>query len=146
MVSRKGDGRVRRGKAGEEAAQALLERSGYRIIDANVRFGAKSGLIGELDIVAWEGSTLCFVEVKSRTGTVGRVHPGEAVTPAKQRQIAQLALAYTARAGLLKDEGDGIDLRFDVVTVVLAPAGEGETAVVVRSARLWRGAFLAEAD
>ena len=79
------------GKVGEIEAVALLERRGYVVIDTNVRFGAKSGLIGELDVVAWNGDALCFVEVKTRRGAVGRVAPGENVTPAKQRQIARLA-------------------------------------------------------
>jgi putative endonuclease len=134
MASERGDGRQARGKAGEAAAQVLLERRGYRIIDANVRFGH----LGELDIVAWEGPTLCFVEVKTRRGVVGRVAPVEAVTPAKQRQIARLAMAYAARHGLLSGDAE-VPMRFDVVAVILAP-GPDET---VRHIELLRGAFLA---
>lgn len=125
------------GKVGEAAAVALLERRGYTVIDTNVRFGAKSGLIGELDIVAWNADTLCFVEVKTRRGTVGRVAPGENVTPAKQKQIARLARAYLAKSGLGDD--DSLSLRFDVVAVVMAP---GESGQVLR-AELLPGAFLA---
>jgi putative endonuclease len=138
VSSVKGDGRGARGRAGEEAAQALIERSGYRIVDTNVRFGRTSGLTGEIDIVAWDGPTLCFVEVKTRRGTPGRVFPEEAMTERKQRQIARLALAYAAKTDLLSGDSD-VGLRFDVVTVILAPGADDR----VRRAELWRGAFLA---
>lgn len=137
-ISTKGDGRGARGKTGEEAAQTLLERRGYRIVDINVRFGKTRGIRGELDIVAWDGPTLCFVEVKTRRGIPGRAQPGEAITPAKQRQIARLAVAYTAQSGLLEGDCD-IPLRFDVVSVVLSP---GEAGRVLQT-ELLPGAFLA---
>ncbi len=126
------------GRVGEIEAVALLERYGFQIVDTNVRFGAKSGLIGELDIVAWDGSVLAFVEVKTRRGVPGRVAPGESVTPAKQRQLARLAQAYLIKSQLGDDE-ETFSLRFDVVTVVLSP---GESGRVLRS-ELLRGAFLA---
>lgn len=136
MASTKGDGRGERGRRGEEAARALLERRGYRIVDVNVRFGAKLGLRGEIDIVAWDGPTLAFVEVKTRRAAGSApIAPAEAVTPAKQRQIAHLALAYAARYGLLEGE---IPLRFDVACVLLAWDGER-----VLRAELIPGAFLA---
>ncbi len=143
MASTKGDGRAASGRQGEEAAQELLERRGFRIVDTNIRFGKTRGLTGELDIVAWDGPTLCFVEVKTRrTGgqaaAAAAVAPGEAVTPAKQRQITRLAMAYAARHEL----SDDIPLRFDVVTVLLTPGDAG----TVRRADLYRGAFLASDD
>lgn len=138
MASTKGDGRAALGRLGEEAARDLLERRGYRIIDVNVRFGRKSGLVGELDIVAWDGPTLAFVEVKTRRARGDLiVSPVEAVTPAKQRQIATLALAYAARHGLCDD----IPIRFDVVAVVLDAPGAR-----TRSVDLLPGAFLAPDD
>lgn len=124
------------GAAGEAAAQALLRRRGYQIVATNVRFGPKSGLKGELDIVAREGATIAFVEVKARRGAPRRVAPAENVTPAKQRQIARLALAYAVREGLLGEEETS--LRFDVVAVWL-----DDTAERVLRAELIRGAFLA---
>jgi putative endonuclease len=131
-------GRLARGKVGEAAAQTLLEQRGYVIVDVNVRFGRSSGLIGELDIVAWDGATLCFIEVKTRRGSVGKVVPAENVTPAKQRQIARLALAYAAQNGMLDDDAE-IPMRFDVAAVYLAP---GEEATV-RHVELFPGAFVA---
>ncbi len=150
MASAAGDGRAGVGRAGEAAAQALLERSGYVIVDVNVRLSkTRGGLPGELDVIAWDGPVLCFVEVKTRRAAAERnggngVTPAEAVTPAKQRQIARLALAYANRHGLLADDGpNGVSLRFDVVSVVVAPAGAD---FVVRHADLIRGAFLAPDD
>jgi putative endonuclease len=127
------------GRAGEEAAVALLERRGYSVIDTNVRFGKRSGLIGELDIVAWDDGTLAFVEVKARRGRPGFVAPVENVTPAKQRQIARLALAYLTKMGLGDDEAGTFSVRFDVVSVVLATGESGRVARI----ELLKGAFLA---
>lgn len=131
------DDRKARGRIGEAFAQELLEREGYRIVDTNVRFGRKTGLIGEIDIVAWEGATLCIIEVKARRAG-GAFTPSEAVTPAKQLQIARLALAYANHHRLFEGP-DEIPLRFDVVTVGIS--GEGE-AMRCRG-RVLRGAFLA---
>jgi putative endonuclease len=124
-----------RGKHGEEVAQALLERAGYQIVDINVHFGAKSGLVGEIDIVAWEGKTLAFVEVKTRLS--GNELPLEAVTRHKQQQMTRLALAYVTEHGLM--DADDITLRFDVVALLLSPDGD-----FIRRKMLVRGAFLAE--
>ncbi len=131
------------GRAGEEEAVRLLEeRWGFRVVDTNIRFGSRrEGLPGEIDVVAWDGGTLCFVEVKSRRAGAGAA--AEGVTPAKQRQIARLALAYAARHGLLSDDADPVPLRFDVVAVTLSPGSTDGGAPAVRSARLLRGAFLA---
>ena len=106
------------GNAGEAAAVVFLEAQGYRIVDTNVRPGTRENRIpGELDIVAWDGDALCFVEVKTRTVTAGVISesPAEAVTGAKQRQIVRLALLYAAQSDLLA--GDDVPLRFDVVAV-----------------------------
>lgn len=136
------------GRIGEAAAQQLLERRGYRIVDVNVRFGKTRGLIGEIDIVAWDGPTLCFVEVKTRRQQ--RFFPGgspaEAVTPAKQRQITRLALAYAGQHELLAGDADEVALRFDVVSVVLSPGRDEEAPATVRRADLIQGAFLAPDD
>lgn len=135
------------GKQGEQIAQAYLEKLGFRIVDVNVRMGKKRGLLGELDIVAWEGDALCFVEVKTRRGTPGFVAPAEAVTPAKQKQIARLAVAYATENGLMHEAaGDGevnFCLRFDVVSVILA---HGEMDGIPRRIELIRGAFFAPPD
>lgn len=94
------------GRAGEDVACSYLEARGYRIVARNVRYS-----VGEVDIVARDGETLVFVEVRTRRS---REHDeiGETVTPAKQRRVTRAALRY-----LRKHPGPGRPLRFDVITV-----------------------------
>lgn len=132
------DARQVRGRVGEEAAQAYLERQGYTIVDINVRLRGKGMPRGELDVVAWDCATLCFVEVKTRQGRSNTV-PAEAVTLSKQRQISRLALTYAVLNGLLNDATE-IAFRFDVISVWLSPE-PGEMRI--NGIELIRGAFLA---
>ncbi|MDD5564192.1 MAG: YraN family protein, partial [Thermoanaerobaculaceae bacterium] len=69
------DRRRRVARGGETVAALLLRLKGYRIEARNWRCP-----LGEIDIVAWDGTTLVFVEVKTRTGT-GAGSPEDAVTP-----------------------------------------------------------------
>ena len=134
--------RKAKGNQGEAAAQALLERRGYQIVDVNVRFGSRrDGLPGEIDIIAWDGPALCFVEVKTRRFSTITTARG-AVTATKQRQIARLALAYAAHYGLLDAESDA-PLRFDVVAVTLAPERDDTKEARIQHTELLKGAFLA---
>jgi putative endonuclease len=130
----------RAGQVGEHLAQGYLEAMGYRIVDTNVHFGKTSGVTGELDIVAWEGGTLCFIEVKTRRATTYEQVPAAAVTPTKQRQLTRLATLYAIRNGLL---GDGETcLRFDIVSVIL-PEREAVENANFANIQLIRGAFAA---
>jgi putative endonuclease len=107
------EGEIPLGRQGEEIACRYLARLGYRILVRNYRTR-----LGEVDIIAEQGKTLVFVEVKTRRGrTCG--HPFEAVTPAKCRQISKVALLYLAETGREKQAA-----RFDVVAVSLAGGGE----------------------
>jgi putative endonuclease len=142
MASEKGDGRGGRGKLGESAAQDFLEKQGYRIVDTNVRFGRSSGLVGEIDIVAWDDRTLCFVEVKTRRGAPGSVFPADSITLSKQRQVARLGLAYASRNGLLADDAE-VALRFDVIEIFLGSRTKESNVI---HSELWRGAFAAPED
>jgi putative endonuclease len=98
--------RVKLGKAGEDLACRELERRGYVIVARRYR---RRG--GELDIVARDGATLVFVEVKARDGR-GFGEAAEAVTGWKRRRMAQLALDYMTRHRL-----HGRPCRFDVVSI-----------------------------
>jgi putative endonuclease len=103
---------MRTGKRGEELAAAYLKDAGYRILERNFRC-----LFGEIDIVAEEGETLVFVEVKSRrSGTFG--DPQLAVGREKQKKISRISLHYLAERRLCHRPA-----RFDVVAVRLLPAG-----------------------
>ena len=94
------------GRSGEDAAADLLRKERFRIIKRNFRMR-----FGEIDVIAEEGDTLCFIEVKTRRSRSAGT-PAESVTPRKQRQIARVAAAYMGRYHPL-----GKACRFDVVTV-----------------------------
>ena len=94
------------GKSGEDLACRELERRGYAILARRYRRRR-----GELDIVARDGATLVFVEVKTRDcDAFGR--GGEAVTPLKQRRMTEIAIDYMMRHRL-----SGMPCRFDVVSI-----------------------------
>ena len=101
------------GQKGEEIALARLKKNKYRIVERNYRL-----FRGEIDIIAYDGDTLVFCEVKTRaSGEFGR--PEESVTPAKQRQIRKIAQGYIMEKGL----GDP-DCRFDVISIILGDGKE----------------------
>lgn len=98
----------RAGRIGERLARWRLLLMGYRIVETNCRLPG-----GELDIVARDGDTLVFVEVKtSATEEFGR--PEEWVDARKQKRLGRLATTYLARQGNMD-----IPCRFDVVAVSL---------------------------
>jgi putative endonuclease len=106
------------GGQGETETAAFLESRGYLVIDANVRpFRGMSR--GEIDLIAWHGETLVFIEVKTRSlHHGGQGSPAEAVDQRKRRQLIALASAYLARYRL-----DDVQCRFDVVEVIEAAGG-----------------------
>ena len=104
--------RISTGKRGEELAVAYLAEAGYRIVERNYRC-----LFGEIDIVAEEGETLVFVEVKSRRSDAYG-DPQLAVGHQKQKKISMIAVHYLAERHLRHRLA-----RFDVVAVKLLPAG-----------------------
>ncbi|MCA9670598.1 MAG: YraN family protein [Myxococcales bacterium] len=109
-----------RGRRGEQIAVDLLRQSGYRIVERNYRWAG-----GEIDIIAAEGDTLCFVEVRTRQDDE-RGDPLETVSAHKQRQIVRAARLYLAD----HDVGDSY-VRFDVVGIVYEPEPR---AVLIRGA------------
>ena len=96
------------GERGERLAARFLRDAGYRIIARNWR-----GRTGELDLIAARGSVVLFVEVKTRHAHSSE-SAREAITAAKQRQIARVASEWWQRYGRF-----GNSLRLDVITVVL---------------------------
>jgi len=110
------------GRHGEELAAAYLLQQGFRIVAANFVIPVGRNRLGvtisvEIDLVAYEGDTLCFVEVKSRESG-WFAEPQANVDRRKQRQIARAARAYLRMFNL-----SGEPYRFDVVTVVMSAAG-----------------------
>ena len=98
------------GRRGEDLAHRFLQRHGCTVVARNWR--PRSGS-GELDLVAWHGSTLVFVEVKTR-GTEEFGPPERAVDAEKRRYLVRAASAYARHAGVEWERA-----RFDIVGVVL---------------------------
>ena len=114
------------GRRGEELAAAYLQQAGYRIVAANFSVPVGRNRVGsvinvEIDLVAYDGGTLCFVEVKSRASD-WFAPPQANVDRRKQRQISRAARMYRRMFGLV-----GAPYRYDVITVVL-PAEEERAA------------------
>lgn len=99
------------GAAGEQAAAEALRAAGYRVLERNVRIP-----LGEVDVLAEQGGTLCFIEVKARSSDAFG-SPAEAVTAAKQAKLRRVAAALLQRR-----RWDG-PCRFDVVAVLRRPDG-----------------------
>jgi putative endonuclease len=111
-----GQSRDEVGRRGEDVAAQYLRGLGYRIVGRRERV-----LRGDIDIVALDGRTVVFVEVRSRTDTA-HGHPAETVGRVKQRRISELAAAYLRRHKL-----EDCSVRIDVVAVTFPP---GEKPVV----------------
>lgn len=97
-----------RGALGEDVAAAFLRQNGYEIVEQNYFYNH-----GEIDIVAKDGSTLVFVEVKARRSERFGA-PEEAVTPKKQELLRRTAEGYMIERNI----GEA-DCRFDVVAVLM---------------------------
>jgi putative endonuclease len=113
--------RIRTGKQGETLAAAYLEKAGYQIIERNYRC-----LFGEMDLVARDGQTVVFVEVKSRKSDRFGV-PQLSVGLQKQRKLSQIALHY-----LEQNRCYPCDARFDVIAIRMRP--EGHQVEIIRNA------------
>ena len=100
------------GRRGEDLAHRFLQRQGFTICARNYRM--ESGA-GEIDMVGWDGSTLVFVEVKTRTSDQFGA-PDRAIGPQKLRTMVRAARHYVHRANVPWG-----NVRFDIVTVLLEP-------------------------
>ncbi len=98
------------GRMGEDYAHRYLRDHGCTIVARNYRTRSGSG---EIDIVAWHGPTLAFVEVKTRA-TVEHGEPESAVDAEKRLLLLAAAREYARRAAV-----DCQKMRFDIVSVVL---------------------------
>lgn|SRR5690606_22264624 len=107
------------GGLGEDLAARLMESQGMEILLRNHHVGK----LGELDIVAMDGETLVFVEVKCKHSNqeLGGFH---SINYGKQQQVKRLARAF-----LMEHEGDYRYCRFDAIEVVIDVQGEAEPVV-----------------
>jgi len=96
------------GSYGESLALEYLKGQGYRILEKNFR-----NKLGEIDLIAQDGKTVCFIEVKTRK-SLDQGQPYEAVTAWKIRKLSQMAMSY------LKYKYRSVDIssRFDVISIV----------------------------
>ncbi|OGW80568.1 MAG: YraN family protein [Omnitrophica bacterium RIFCSPLOWO2_12_FULL_44_17] len=106
------------GNLGEDIATEYLKRRGYKIIQRNCR-----SPFGEIDLVAQDGNTLVFVEVKTRHGCEFGF-PEEAVHQKKREQLIRLATWY-----LMKHTKKEMPVRFDILAVELK-TGEPEIRLI----------------
>ncbi|MBI4642002.1 MAG: YraN family protein [Candidatus Tectomicrobia bacterium] len=103
------------GKKGEELATQFLIRKGYTILEQNYR-----SPLGEIDLIALDGLTIVFTEVKTRrSASFGP--PALSVTKQKQKKLVKLAQMYILQKNLR-----AIACRFDVISIVARPDGSLE--------------------
>ncbi|MEM0489110.1 MAG: YraN family protein [Candidatus Bathyarchaeia archaeon] len=101
------------GNLGEQIALQTLKDAGYKVIAQNYRTQE-----GEIDIIALDGDTLVFVEVKTRSN-IFFGHPLEAVSPFKLKRMKKVASIFLQRYGF-----NGIkNVRFDVLGILLSKGG-----------------------
>lgn len=105
------------GQQGEAMAAKHLRRLRYKIVARGSR-----GALGEIDLVAIDGRTVVFVEVKTRRSRDAG-HPADAVDYDKQRRLTRLAIGYLRRHNLLE-----YPARFDVIAITW-PAGHGKPTI-----------------
>ena len=120
------------GERGEREALFALRREGYTVVARRWRSPKARG---DVDLIAWDGDQLCFVEVKTRAAR-NPLDPAEAaVDRDKQRTLRRLASAYLR--GFTGDRRDQVRIRFDVIAVYL----RGELRTARPEFELFRDAF-----
>jgi putative endonuclease len=121
------DGRRRLGLAGEELAAAHLERLGFSVLARNVRTRH-----GEIDLIAFDGRTLVFAEVKTRCAHLrqgklpAHLEPLASLRPRQRARLRRLAVAWLGAApseGGPRRRPSAHAIRFDAVGVVLDADG-----------------------
>ena len=110
------------GLQGEALVADYLRNHGFQLMAHSYycRFG-------EIDLIAWEGNTLCFIEVKTRTNLEMGL-PREYVTPAKQKKLRKTALFYLSEKKL------DCFCRFDVAEVYAEQGFDKARIVYLRDA------------
>lgn len=136
------------GKRGEDEAYFHIRQLGYVIVARNWRSRRRKG---EIDLIGWEGNTLCFIEVKTRS--THDVKPAEAaVGREKQKELRAMAREYlwrSSRGKNIRKQSSATDdarqsshkdkqpiCRFDVISVYYDPQKRGVTDIT-----LFRNAF-----
>jgi putative endonuclease len=120
----------RTGVRGETYAYWFLRRNGYVMIARNFM---QRGIKGEIDLVGYDGETLAFVEVKTRTSPRGEFGSAEnSVTLDKQRLLSRMARQFVREY-----HTGSVPFRFDILAIEALPGRRP-------SVRLHKGAFAAQ--
>jgi putative endonuclease len=132
LAARRGVGRglpahLATGERGEREALFHLRKMGYTVVARRWR---NAKLWGDIDLIAWDGEWLCFIEVKTRGGR-DAIAAESAVDREKQNMLRKMARAYLR--GFPEKLRTEVPVRFDVVSVYLLPTGV--------EFELYRGAF-----
>ena len=109
------DPRQHLGRTGEDLALAHLERLGFELVARNHRTRW-----GEIDLIVHDGTTLVFVEVKTRRASGSGRGPWEALHERKRTQVRRMAAAFLAE---VDERPRAKELRFDAIGVVIDPRG-----------------------
>ena len=129
MLPRRRRKHLQTGSQGEAEAYLFLRANGYRVVATNFRVPQNRG---EIDLIAWDGEVLCFVEVKTRVGE-GMLPPEAAVDAEKRAHIRSVARSYLRR---LKGEQRPA-CRFDVVSVIYPEEGSRPAIRLTKGAFRW---------
>jgi len=110
------------GRRGERAAFFYLRRKGFVVVAR----GWRSGIVrGDLDLIVWEGDTLCFIEVKTRTTRA--VATAEAsVDEDKRRALRRLARHYLRQLPDRERAMQELPVRFDILSIYFEGAKSAE--------------------
>jgi len=117
------------GRQGEIEAYLYLRSRGYCIVASNFRVPYDRG---EIDLIGWDKGVLCFIEVKTRTGS-GFAPPSAAVDGSKQKHVRSVARQYLRRL----PSGHRPTCRFDIVSVVLGDDARKPDISLQRGAFSW---------
>jgi len=114
------------GERGEEAAFFFLRKKGFTVVAQRWNDGP---LPGDIDLIAWEGDVLCFVEVKTRTSR-DFATASAAVDRNKRKTLRRLARQYLRHLPDALEAGSEPATRFDIVTVYQLPGREREIQLI----------------
>ena len=114
------------GERGEEAAFFFLRHNGFVVVARRWRFGQ---VPGDLDLIAWDGNILCFVEVKTRTSK-DLATASSAVDREKRRTLRRLARHYLRQLPEPEEANTQPPTRFDIITIYELPGQPLEITLI----------------
>jgi putative endonuclease len=104
------------GTRGEKTAIKYLRKNNYKILESNF-FNTRGRRLGEIDIIADDGSELVFIEVKTRTEVAQKILlPEESITPKKLHKLEKVASFYVSKNKLQNKA-----YRFDAISIIADP-------------------------